>query len=207
MSQKILVVNSSPRNDSSLTRGLVEKLIAGLQTQAPDSTVTLRDLAAAPFPHLDEKVLAGFFTPAAQRTADVQEALALSDQAVAEVLAADILVIGAPMWNFGVPSVLKAWIDHIARAGLTFRYTASGPEGLATGKRAIIVSARGGIYSQGPLQSLDHQESHLTAVLNFIGITDIEIVRVEGAALGPDSVKQGLAVAEQKLAGLLAKAA
>jgi len=206
MTQKILVVNSSPRAES-LSRSLVKRVVDGLKAKKPDTTVIERDLSASPFPHLTEQHLAAYFTPAEQRSPELQELIKLSDTAVDELLAADVLVIGSPMWNFGVPSVLKAWIDHVARAGRTFSYTANGPVGLATGKKAIIVSSRGGVYSQGPMTSFEHQESLLKSVLAFIGITDVEFIRAEGLAMGEEAVKQALATAEQNITGILAKAA
>ena len=203
MTQTILHVDSSPMVATSVTRKLTAQLMADLQAQYPGSTVITRDVGVSPMPHIDGTVIGAYFTPVDQRSAELQQAVALSDTAVAEIKAADIIVLGVPMWNFGIPSALKAWIDHIARAGETFRYGANGPEGLLSGKRAIIVSARGGIYSQGPMASFDHQENYLRDVLGFIGIKDVAFIRAEGLAMGPDSAAQAMMQAQTHLAASL----
>ncbi|MEI2735652.1 MAG: NAD(P)H-dependent oxidoreductase [Rhodoblastus sp.] len=127
----------------------------------------------------------------------------LSDALVAELQAADTIVIGAPMYNFGIASTLKAWFDYVLRAGVTFRYTEAGPEGLLKGKRAIVVASRGGLYSEGPAKSFDSQEPHLRTLLGFIGITDVEFVRVERLAFGPEAREQSIADAEQRIADII----
>ena len=151
----------------------------------PDATVIDRDLAAHPLPHLTAEVVGAFFTPADKRSPEQAKAIEPSDKAVDELLAADAIVIGAPMWNFGIPSSLKAWIDHVVRAGRTFQYGANGPAGLIPGgKKAIVVSSRGGVYSAGPYAMMDHQESYLKAILGFMGITDISFATAEGLSMG-----------------------
>jgi FMN-dependent NADH-azoreductase len=134
-------------------------------------------------------------------------ALALSQQLVDEVLASDVLVIEAPMYNFAIPSVLKAWIDHIVRAGKTFQYGAHGPEGLAKGKKAIIVLGRGGVYSEGPYKVMDYQEPYLRAILGFIGISDVETIHIEGVAMGPDKAAEALEKAKERTHSVTRKAA
>jgi FMN-dependent NADH-azoreductase len=204
VSKTILHIEVSPLGERSVSRKLTTKILAGLQAKYPGSTAVTRDLAAAPLPHLDGLTIGAFFTPADQRSPVLAEAIKNSDAAVAEVLAADIIVIGAPMWNFGLPSGLKAWIDHIVRAGLTFRYTENGPVGLAgAGKKVIVASARGGVYTQGPTQSFDHQETYLQLILGFIGFTDVTFVRAEGLAMGEEAVAAAMQSADAKLAETL----
>lgn len=200
MSHHVLHIDSSPVGDHSVTRKLTSKILAELKANHPDAQIITRDLVASPLPHLSGITVGAFFTPPDQRNDALNESLKLSDELIDEVFAADVIVIGAPMWNFGIPSSLKAWIDHIARAGLTFTYGASGPESLlAPGKKVIIASARGGIYSSGPMQVMDHQETYLKAILGFIGLHDVSIVRAEGVAMGEDSVKGAMLSAEIQL--------
>ncbi len=154
-----------------------------LTAPTPSSSVKVHDLANKPFPHLEEVHLQSFFTPADNRTPAQQQAVRHSDEAIREVMEADILVIGAPLYNFGIPSTLKAWIDHIARAGITFRYTEAGPEGLVKGKKVYVALSSGGVYSEGPLTGYDFVAPYLQTVLGFLGMTDVTIVRVEGTSL------------------------
>ena len=208
MAHTILHVDSSPLGDRSVSRKLTAQTVSALQARYPDSTIIVRDLGTTPLPHLDGVTLGAFFTPPDQRTTALNDAAILSDRAVDEVLAADIIVIGVPMWNFGIPSALKAWIDHIVRAGRTFKYGAAGPESLLPkGKRAIVVSSRGGVYSAGPMQMMDYQETYLKAVFGFIGLTDISFVRAEGMAMGEDAVKSAIGTAEMQLAEAVKKVA
>jgi FMN-dependent NADH-azoreductase len=176
----ILQVLSSPRGAASsstqLSNGIVERLL----TANPGSTVTVHDLSKTPFPHLEEAHLQSFFTPAESHTPAQQEAARHSDAAIAELLAADVIVIAGPVYNFGVPSTLKTWIDHLARAGQTFRFTAAGPEGLVIGKKVYLAVASGGIFSAGRWMASDFMVPQLKAALGFLGITDIKVVRVEG---------------------------
>ncbi len=166
----------------------------------PDSKVITRDFGTNPLPHLTGAVIGAFFTPPDKRDAALSEAIKLSDQVVDELIAADVIVIGSPMWNFGIPSSLKAWIDHIVRAGRTFKYGASGPETLLpSGKKVIIVSARGGVYSDGPMKMMDYQETYLKAILGFIGLHNVSFVRAEGIAMGEDAAKNAVQVAETQL--------
>jgi FMN-dependent NADH-azoreductase len=171
--KNMLIVESSPMGDSSQTRGMTRKLEKSLRAKYPGAEIVRRDLARVPVPHLTALTIKAF----ADGGADAE----LSDRLSAELLAADLVVIAAPMWNFGVPSALKAWIDHVVRAGRTFTYGESGIVGLAKGKKAVLVTASGGIYSDGPMKPMDFVEPYLRGVLRFIGIEDVQTVRVEGA--------------------------
>jgi FMN-dependent NADH-azoreductase len=181
----ILNIISSPRKGESFSTKLGNAVIEKLQAANPGSTVKVRDLTNKPFPHLEEAHLQSFFTPAEGRTPEQQEAVRHSDESIAEIMAADAIVIDAPLYNFGIPSTLKAWIDHIARAGVTFRYTAAGPEGLVKGKKVYVAMSSGGVYSEGPSASYDFVAPYLKTVLGFLGMTDVTVVRVEGLAI-PD---------------------
>jgi FMN-dependent NADH-azoreductase len=194
---KILHIDSSPLHGASASRELTAAVTARLLATAPAATTVYRDLAAQPLAHWTGAAFAPI-------PADAQAApdRAVSDAVLAEFKEADVVVIGAPMYNFSIPTQLKAWIDRIARAGETFRYTEKGPEGLCGGKRVVIVSTRGGNYDDPTLASaFEHQESYLLAVLGFLGIRrgDIEIVRAQGLALGPDARAQALTAAHAQI--------
>lgn len=180
---KILNVISSPRGEASNSIKLANAIIDRLREQDPAAAVQTKDLTKAPFPHLEETHLNAFFTPAEQHTEENKTAIRHSNEAIQEIMDADVLVIGAPMYNFGVPSLLKAWFDHIARAGITFKYTAEGPVGLLTGKKAYIAVATGGVYSSGDAAAFDHMTPYIKTILGFIGITDVTVVRAEGFAV------------------------
>ncbi len=192
----ILQVNSSARREGSQSTELANALVARLVAGNPGTRVTVRDLAAAPHPHLDERALAALFTPADKRTAEQTARVALDDAAIAEVKAADTIVIGAPMYNFGVSTQLKNWIDAIARAQVTFRYTANGPEGLLGGKTVYVVLTRGGKYRNTPA---DTQVPYLTTVFNFLGIRDVRFVYAEGLSMGPEAAAAALASAQREI--------
>lgn len=191
----VLLLTTSPRGSQSISTRMAAELAQNV-TGANPSRLTVRDLVQNPIPHISPDFVQALGTPN-------HEALALSDQLVAELQAADVVVIAAGMINFGVPSTLKAWIDHIARAGVTFRYTENGPEGLVKGKKAILVLSQGGIYSSGPAQVMDHLEPYLRHTLGFIGLTDIETVLVEGVAMGPEAAEKTLAQAADKARSLV----
>lgn len=176
----ILHLTSSPRQDASISIKLGETIIEQLQQKYPDSTVTAVNLISENIPHLDAPHLQSFFTPEDQLSSADADAIRYSDQAIRQLMAADILVIGAPLYNFGIHSALKAWIDHIARAGITFRYSEDGPEGLVKGKKVYLAMASGGIYSEGPYQAYDFVVPYLKATLGFLGMTDITVYRAEG---------------------------
>ena len=195
----LLVINSSAAGAASVSKQLIDETVARLRAADPALVVVERDLGANPVPHLTPDSTAAIrgAEPAndAQRAAKV-----LSDSLVAELKAADTLIIGAPMYNFGIPSTLKSWFDHVLRAGVTFKYGETGPVGLLEGKRAIVVESRGGIYSSGPTQALDSQEPHLRTMLGFIGISDVTFVRAEKLGYGPEAREQAINDAKAELA-------
>jgi len=192
---KLLHIDSSVLGENSASRSLTAAIVARLRVEHPGMEITRRDLAAQTLPH---------FTPV---LAEGHPCVARNGEILDEFLAADIVVIGAPMYNFSIPTQLKAWIDRIQIAGKTFRYTEHGPEGLAGPKRVIIASSRGGIYSEGPATAVDFQETYLRHVLGFIGIGDVEIVRAEGLAFGPEQREAAIARALAKIEGELRVAA
>ena len=193
----VLVLNSSLSGEASVSRQLVEEALANLRAQHENLDVISRDLGQNPVPHLTGHALQGL---AKDEPDDVQtEIRALADLLIGEVQAADTIIIGAPMYNFGMPSTLKAWFDYLLRAGTTFRYTEAGPEGLLTGKRAIVVESRGGFYSDGPAKAMDGQEPHLIALLGFVGITDVTFVRAERLAMGAEVRAQAIEDARSEL--------
>ena len=198
---KILQINSSARSAGANSTRLADSITARLKAANPAAVLELRDLAANPHPVLDEAALGALFTPADQRTPEQAARVALDDALITQVQAADAIVLGVPMYNFGVPVQLKTWIDAIARAGVTFRYTANGPEGLITGKKAYILAARGGIYAGTPK---DSQTAYVRDFLGFIGITDVEFIYAEGLNMGDESKNAALAKAHQSLAALTA---
>jgi FMN-dependent NADH-azoreductase len=203
----ILHIDSSALGDNSASRAISAAAVAALRAAHPGASVTYRDLVAQPLSHVDGPLL-GLLRPAPGGTpGEVSPALrALGDEAeavMAEFLAADVLVVGAPMYNFSVPSVLKAWIDRLAIAGRTFRYTANGPEGLVTGKRMVIASARGSALVGKPFEAaLDHQEAYLRALFGFLGLSDVVFVRAEGLGMGPEAREASLQAALQAAGAL-----
>ena len=198
---RILVIESSARQQGSVSRQLTEQFIAQWKSAHPQDQVQVRDLAVAPVPHLDATLLGGWMKPAPQQSAAEREALQRSEQLTDELIAADVLVLAAPMYNFAIPSTLKAWLDHVLRAGKTFKYTETGPQGLLQGKRAFVLTARGGMYAGSPL---DHQEPYLRQALGFIGIDQVEFVHAEGLNMGEEQQRQGLSKAQALLSTALA---
>jgi FMN-dependent NADH-azoreductase len=205
---KLLHIDSSPLGAASISRELSRKTVAEWKASHPATSVEYLDLALDAPAHLDMDSLGlKLGIDAAQLTPAQQRENALSEQLVSQFLAADVVVIGAPMYNFTIPSQLKAWIDRIAQAGRTFRYTANGPEGLAKGKTLIVVSTRGSMYAGLPLEVMDHQESYLKTVFGFVGITDIRFVRAEGLGMGPQGKAMALATAEVNIRALTGQSA
>jgi FMN-dependent NADH-azoreductase len=200
-----LQVNSSLFGDASQSTRLATQFVAALaqadRKAGKQATVVVRDVANQPIPHLTAERFTGFATPAAQRTPEQAQAVAESDALIAELKTADVVVIGLPMYNFGVPSTLKAYFDHVARVGVTFKYTAQGPVGLLTGKKAYIVATRGGRYAGTPL---DMQSAYVRQFLGFLGIADVEFVYAEGLALGDESRNSALDEAGARIAELAA---
>ena len=195
----LLKINASLFSTQGQSSQLAERFVAARQAATPDLKVVSRDLAAEPVPHLDAARFLSFLAKPEERSAEQQAVVAYSDALIEEMRQADEIVIGLPMYNFGVPSTLKAWFDHIARAGVTFRYTATGPEGLLTGKKVTVFAARGGLYAGTPK---DSQTTYVRDFLGFIGITDVEFVYAEGLNMGEESKSAALAAAHGKLAEL-----
>ena len=196
----ILQINSSARSTGSESTRLADAIVAKLQAANVGAVVSRRDLAANPHPVLDEAALQALFTPADQRSAEQAARVALDDALIAQVQAADAIVIGAPMYNFGITVQLKAWFDAIARAGVTFKYGATGPVGLVTGKKVYVAIARGGFHRDGPS---DTQLPHLKMFLAFLGMTDVQFVYAEGMGMGPEAVAKAQAQADADINAVL----
>jgi FMN-dependent NADH-azoreductase len=193
----ILHVTSSPRGAASYSNRVAAQVVAELKTRDPDATVTTRDLVRDPLPHIDDDFVVATKSAAGPQTERQRAQLAQSDALVDELFAHDVIVIAAPMINFTVPTNLKAWIDNVARAGRTFSYGEKGPQGLVTGKQVILVVARGGVYSDKP--AYDFQVPYLKNVLGFLGMTDVEVIDVEGTAFGPEVAEKAVEAATAKL--------
>lgn len=203
---KILQINSSARRlqasgEGSDSARLANELVAGLQGQQGGAALDLLDLALTPHPALDEAALQALFTPSEQRSPAQAARAALDAGLIEQLRAADVLVLAVPMINFGVPTQLKNWIDAVAKAGVTFRYTASGPEGLLCGKKVYVVLTRGGVYRD---QAGDTMVPYLRMVLGFLGLSDISFIYAEGLAMGPDAAAQGLAAARAQIVDYVA---
>ena len=196
---KILQINSSARSAGANSTRLADAVTTRLKAANPGAVVELRDLAAHPHPVLDEAALGALFTPAEQRSPEQAARVALDDALIAQLQSADAIVLGVPMYNFCVPVQLKTWIDAIARAGVTFRYTENGPEGLVKGKKVYVALARGGVYRDTPA---DSQVPYLKGVLGFLGMTDVEFIYAEGLAMGPETADKAFAEAEAAIAAL-----
>jgi FMN-dependent NADH-azoreductase len=198
---KLLHIDSSPLGTNSVSRELTRRTVAQWQATHPGTTVEHLDLAADAPTHLNADSLGFRLGPDAEGLTDVQRREnEISERLVTQFLAADVIVVGAPMYNFSVPTQLKAWIDRIAQAGRTFKYTEKGPQGLAGGKTVIVASTRGGMYSTNPaLGFLDHQESYLKVFFGFLGITDVRFVRAEGIAMGEEAKARALASADVEI--------
>ena len=198
---KLLHIDSSILGDNSVSRTLSADVVAHLKSKG-DTEVTYHDLAARPIPHLTGRYLAGQ-SPDVQHDPALQEDLHLGGKALQDFLAADTVVIGVPMYNFTIPSQLKAWVDRITVAGKTFHYTENGPVGLAGGKHVILALARGGLYSPGnPGAAFEHQESYLRAIFSFVGITEVTSILAEGVALGAEAREKSIAAAREAIAKL-----
>jgi len=202
MSQ-ILLITSNPRLQSHSTK-VARALADKLATRAPNAAVPVRDLTREPLPHIDDSFATGRALPADKLTPAQRDVLALSDKLLNELFAADTIIIAAGMINFGIPSNLKAYIDYIVRPGVAFRYSEKGPEGLIKGKKVYLVLARGGVYSEGPMQQFNFQDTYLRAALSFMGLTDIEMITMEGVALGPDAADRAVGAALTKVSTIAA---
>ncbi|MDS7958343.1 MULTISPECIES: NAD(P)H-dependent oxidoreductase [unclassified Acinetobacter] len=199
---KLLQIDTSILGEQSVSRQLTSSVIGKLSVAYPDAKIIHHDFALEPIPHLsDAEFLA--WQGVEPNNEIAQQHVARNTQYLDEFLSSDIVVIGAPMYNFSFPSQLKAWLDRLSVAGKTFRYTENGPQGLVEGKRVIIASSRGGVYSEGsPAEALDYQETYIKAFFNFIGVTDITFVRAEGIAFGPEARQAALDNAAAQIAQL-----
>lgn len=197
----ILQINGSARANGANSTRVADAITARLKARHPDATVELRDLARDPHPMLDEAALGALFTPADQRTPEQAARVALDDALIAQLKRADVVVLGVPMYNFGVSVQTKSWIDAIARAGQTFRYTANGPEGLVTGKKVYVGLARGGIYRDTPN---DAQVPYLRGVLGLMGMTDVDFIYAEGVNMGPERAQAAFDAVDAQIAEAIA---
>jgi FMN-dependent NADH-azoreductase len=197
----ILQINSSAKSSGSESTRVATNIVNKLLAANPGATVEVRDLAAKPHPVLDEPTLQALFTPAEKRTPEQAARVALDDALIAQVQRADVIVLGAPMYNFGITVQLKSWFDAIARAGVTFRYTENGPVGLLQGKKVYVATSRGGMHKDAPT---DTQFPHLKMFLAFIGLTDVEYVFIEGQGYGPEVASQQKAAADARVEEMLA---
>lgn len=205
MTLNLLHVDSSIMGGHSVSRSLSASVVERLRKANPGLRLTYRDLAAAPVPHLSGRYLAAAQAATAEHDPEMQADLEIGRAVLGEFLAADIVVLGLGFYNFGIPSQLKAWVDRLAVAGQTRRYTEQGPVGLAGGKRVILAIARGGFYGPGtPTASFEHAETYLRRVFAFFGIPDLEVVVAEGLAVGPEVRSAGIAQAEARIAALAA---
>jgi FMN-dependent NADH-azoreductase len=196
----ILQINASARSEGAQSTRLADIIVEHLRAGNPDAELVLRDLARNPHPVLDEPALQALFTDPEARTAEQRARVALDDALIAEIQAADTVVLGVPMYNFGVSAQLKNWLDAIARARVTFRYTENGPEGLLKDKTVFVALARGGKYRD---TAADSQVPYLKMILGFLGMTDVRFIYAEGLAMGPESVDRAFAEAEAEIASAL----
>ncbi|NVI09807.1 FMN-dependent NADH-azoreductase [Paraburkholderia youngii] len=202
----ILLVTSSPRGTDSLSTRFATEIAEGIQA-CSGGPLTVRDLAANPPPHITPAYIQGRITSPQDRKPEHVEAVKVAQELVDELKVADVIVLGSGMINFGLPSQLKAWFDHVTWPGVTFGYGDTGPKGLLTGKKVHLVTATGGLFSEGAWAPFDFQTNYLLHLLGFIGLTDVEVVRVEGTVFGPDAAKAAIANAETAVKALLARAA
>lgn len=192
----ILQINSSARSEGAVSTRVANDIVARLRAKHAGSKLVLRDLAVTPHPTLDESTLQALFTKPEDRSAEQTARVALDDALIAEIQASDVVVLGVPMYNFGVTAQLKNWIDAIARAQVTFRYSATGPEGLLTGKKVYLALARGGVHRDS---ASDSQVPYLKTMLGFLGMTDLQFVYAEGLAMGPEAQQSALASAQAQI--------
>jgi FMN-dependent NADH-azoreductase len=196
--KNILLVLGSPRGSASYSNQIGRRIVDDLKARYPVAAVTVRNLGKEALPHVGEPFVDGRMLAPEQRNSREAQAIAFSDVVVGELMAADVVVLATPMHNFGVPAAVKGWIDQIVRPGVTFTYSEAGPAGLVKGKKVILVLASGGLYGEGPMKAYDFQEPYLRTVLGFIGMTDIEVVRVEGVSLGEDAVRNAVTSAKAR---------
>jgi FMN-dependent NADH-azoreductase len=197
--KSLLSINASMFAENGQSSRLANQFVTGWREANPNGQLVVRDLASDPVPHLDAQRLGAFIAKPEERTAEQQAVADYSDALIEEIRRADVVVFGVPMYNFGIPSTLRAYFDHIGRAGVTFRYTENGPVGLLTGKKVYVFIARGGMYQAGN----DAQTAYVRQFLSFIGLDDIEFVYAEGLAMGEESSKVGLAKAKEAIVKLV----
>ena len=191
----VLLVTSSPRGAASHSTRVATEFAQRLLASHPTTKLVTRDLVANPLPHIDADFTSGIYTPEETRSAQQAKVVGVSDTVVDELFAADTVILATGFINFNISSTLKSWIDHIMRAGRTFSYGADGAKGLVTGKKVYVVIASGGVYSDGPAVPFDHATPYLKTALGFLGMTDVEFVRIEGVAMGPDAEAKALSSA------------
>jgi len=200
--KNVLIVTSSAQGAASVSSRLAAGFAERLREADPGAAIVRRDVGAEPVPHLAEDSVFAIRGKPAETEAE-RAALALSDALVAELRQADLIVIGAPMYNFGMPSTLKAWFDHVLRARVTFRYGEDGSvQGLLAGRKAVVIESRAGFYSEGEAAAMDSQEPHIRTLLGFVGIDDVDFVRAEKLAFGPEAAEASVAAAQARLASL-----
>jgi FMN-dependent NADH-azoreductase len=205
---KLLFVKSSLFGQDGKSTQIASEFVEALRRVRPGITVVERNLDADSIPHLSGATMAALMTPSEKRTKDQDQAVAFADSLIEEVESADTLVLAVPMYNFSVPSTFKAWIDHITRAGRTFRYGAAGPEGLLKGKKVFLIVSRGGVYTgDSPAKPLDFQEPYLRSMLGFLGLDDLTFIHVEGLQVSPESAAAGLDRARKAISVVLPRAA
>lgn len=204
---KLLHIDSSITGDGSVSKKLTRQITNKLKSEYTNLQIVYYDLNETPLPFLNSDSLKAEQKPEHEKSENEKREAVMSAQAMNDFLSADIIVIGAPMYNLSIPAQLKAWIDRISVAGKTFRYTANGPQGLAGGKKVIIASSRGGIYSTPEGQASDHQETYLKTMMNFLGITDIEFIRAEGVNMGAENAAKAMNLARQAIENLSRAAA
>ena len=198
----LLQINASINDDNGQSSRLANQFVAAFHARNPAAKIVVRNVAAAdPVPHLNAERFGAFITQPGERSSEQHAVVAYSDTLINELKQADVIVLGLPMYNFGVPSRLKAYFDHIARAGVTFTYSDKGPAGLLTGKKVYVFAARGGLYAGTPM---DTQTSYVRDFLRFLGMNDVEFVYAEGLAISPQSKEAGLAKAAAEIARLAA---
>ena len=201
--RNLLLITSSLFGDQSKSAQIANEFVDAWRRAHPDTVIARRELTPASMPHLSFDALSALMTPAERRTAEQAESVAFGDRLIEELEAADTIVLAVPMYNFSIPSTLKAWIDHVARAGRTFRYTAAGPEGLLKGKKVFVVTGRGGFYvDNSSAKMLDFQEPYLRGVLGFLGLGDVNFIHVEGLKISAETAEQGIARARDAIAAL-----
>ena len=200
----ILLITSSPRGAASHSTRIATEFAEKLVAADPSNTLVVRDLVANPLPHIDADYASGIYVPAEARTARQAEVVGVSDVVLDELFAADTVILATGFINFNISSTLKSWVDHISRSGKSFAYSENGPKGLVTGKKVYIVLASGGIYSEGAAVQFDHAIPYLRGVLGFLGMTDVDVIRIEGVGMGPDAVTAALAKATAKVDAVVA---